>query len=107
MQKQLQKLQEVLIQMDNNPQFSTMFFRCQDKKEQNISKFRIISDTLHEVHHSFGLQDCVEISTKTKQILDNLSVRYQSNQHLTWPSHVVHFHVCMKDWINCPMTCLG
>lgn len=103
MQKEVKKLLELVKNMDSDASISEHFV-CLIEKD---SKFQSLQSILHQIVHEMYGYDCIESGIETKKIMEKLNYRYFHNQHrYCWHSHMSHFHMSLRDWINCPMTCL-
>lgn len=107
MQKQLEKLRELLQAADNNIEISKCFYESNNNK--TAKKYELIESWIHDIfHHTTAIQDCIDIKIKTEAFMDRLNLNYFEKQHkYCWQSHMCHFHMALRDWINCPMTCLA
>ena len=108
MRQNLLQLKEILGYFNNDVKVSNDFY---GRHGTNVviedSKFEVIYKTLAEIEQSNNPNLSQEELAKNVRVIgDKLNHLYSSNQHFTWPSHSVHFHVDIVAWINCPMTCL-
>lgn len=104
MQKQLQELQRILRFLENDINSTMKFYEF-----KSGDKYSFFCDILHQtLHDTEKGQPCLYIDEKTKQTLTYLNSRYMNSQRdYCYQSHMCHFHMSLKDWVNCPMTCIS
>lgn len=114
MQQQLKFLQQVLEEINNDPQKSLKYFTTDNKWRNNETtppsdcKWELIGSVLHHIEHSLEqINDCSIIDPAVSHNLDKLNILYQSHQQYCWVSHQHHFHTNFQEYINCPMTCIA
>lgn len=95
MREQLLAFSDLLKKMDDNPHNCMEFWSA---PANGRTKFQMFID-------------CLIFSTDDQAIqglmLAHLKARYVNSQKdYCYPSHMCHFHMSLKDWIDCPQTCL-
>jgi|SRR5215831_2829837 len=106
MENELKQLSVVLTNMDNDPRTCLMFFRDLPDRD---AKYNIFENTVKQVlTQNYQHYDSVEINVESEKFMDRLNYRFfHSQKDYCWQSHMCHFHMNIRSWINCPQTCIA
>lgn len=71
------------------------------------NRWDFLCTAIHSIQHAhMRNNDCEIVDVQAQALLQRLENIYIFSQHLCWRSHEHHFHTCLKEYVNCPITCL-